>query len=336
MRFKRFRKIMALLLVMVCSITSFSGCGFGNTEVVWTSYLGGSTVCKVGDESCSLSDAKVFLLNYRNIYGKTFGEKTWRKEQKGQTMEEYMKDSTLSQLAKMKTMVLLAGEQNVKLSGKEQEAVKKAARIYYDSLEREDISYLGVSEGSIRDLYSDMALATKLFTKLTGGVDEEVSDDDARVMQVEQIVLHDKETARLVGKKLKSGSEFASLASYYNMASTTKTTLYKQKISETISEELARLGDGEVSDCIEEAGKFYYFKVIKKIDRELTEQNKEVIVKERASEAFDNVYDAFSNKISSSYNRSAWESFSIDDDVEAKTDSFFEVFHKELDFMKQE
>ena len=325
------KKILCVCMAATLCMGSLMGCGIGNTEVVWTSHLNGSTVFKIGDESCKLSDAKVFLINYRNIYGKTFGIKAWKQSYNGQTMEEYVKQTTVSQLAKMKTMVLLAKEKNFKLSEKEEEAVVEAAKKYYDSLTWEDKEYLGATKSSVEDLYREMALATKLYTNLTGGINEEVSDDDARVMQVEQIVLTDEDKAKSVEKKIEAGNDFSNLASIYNTASNTKVTLYKQKMGENTRKALTSLDDGEVSKCIEEDGKYYFYKVITKIDRQLTEENKEVIVKERATKAFDEVYSNFKAKLSSTYNHDMWDEFSIEEDNKATTSNFFEVFDETLD-----
>lgn len=312
------------------------GCSIGNTQVVWTSQLNNSTVFRIKNEDCSLSEAKVLLVNYRNMYEDIYGSGVWTEDHDGTSMEDDVKDVTLNQLAKMKAMVLLAQEKGILLSEEEEKAVSQAAEAYYESLSREEIRYLDVSKLSLTELYSDLALATKLYTKLTGGVDEEVSDDDARVMVVRQIVVTDKDTAKVVEKKIKKGESFESLASYYSSVSNSKVTLYKQDNSDAVNEALASLGEGEVSRCVEEDGKYYFYQVVEKIDRELTEENKNTIVKERASEAFDQVYEQFCKDLPSTYNHKLWDAFSIDTEAELNTDSFFELFDQYLGFLKQE
>lgn len=322
-------------MVLTCTVL-LCGCSIGNTQVVWTSQLNGTTVFRIKNKDCSLSDAKVVLVNYRNLYQEIYGDEVCKNDSNGKSMEAYVKDVTINQLAKMKTMVLLAEEKGISLSEKEKKAVSKAAEAYYESLSREEIRYLDVSKLSLEDLYGDLALATKLYTKLTGGVDEEVSDDDARVMVVRQIVLTQPETAELVEKKIKKGESFDLLASCYSTVSNTKVTLYKQDNPEEINEALSGLGDGDISRCVEVDDKYYFFQVEEKIDRELTEQNKVTIVKQRASETFDNVYAQFCKDLSSTYNHKLWDAFTIDAGVDLNTDSFFEVFDQYLGYLKQE
>ncbi|MBE5905911.1 MAG: hypothetical protein E7277_03830 [Lachnospiraceae bacterium] len=319
----------ALLTPMV------SGCSFP-AKIIWTTSIGDSTVCRVGDESVSLSEAKLFLLNYRNMYANTYGKAIWKIGKGDRSLEAHTKETTLSVLAKMKTMVLLAKEQKVTLTAKEESLVKKAAEVYYKSLSDADKDALEVSEEDVAKVYADMALATKLYTGLTGGVNEEVSDDDARVMVVKQIVVNEEKVANTVAKKLEKGAGFDSLASYYSTESTEEITLYRQKMSNQMYLALMGLSDGDVSDCVSENGKYYFVKIITKIDRELTNQNKEVILKQRAKDAFDNVYQNFCKEKNSDVNEKVWDDVTFQEDTECTTSQFFTVFEKYLGYLKRE
>lgn len=328
------KKIAMLTLVGAVLTPSLSGCG--GVKVVWTTSMGGSTVCRVGDERVSLTQAKLFLLNYRNLYAQTYGKDVWKIGKGEQSLEAHTKKTTLSTLAKMKTMVLLAKEQKLTLSTEEQDKVKKAAEAYYSTLTEADKDALDASEKDVAELYEDMALATKLYTRLTGGVNDEVSDDDARVMVVKQIVVNDEDTAQIVSKKLANGSGFDSLASYYSTEAADEITLYRQKMSNSMYLALMGLSDGEVSDCVTENGKYYFVRVITKIDRELTNRNKEVILKQRAKEAFDNVYQNFCKEKNSDVNESVWNEVTFFEDKKCTTSNFFTIFEEYLGYLKQE
>ena len=64
--------------------------------------------------------------------------------------------------------------------------------------------------------YSNYALAEKLYNTLTQGVEAEVSDDDARVIKVQQIFVSSLNNANVLDKKIKNGEDFSSIASSYN------------------------------------------------------------------------------------------------------------------------
>ncbi|SFQ06899.1 foldase protein PrsA [Lachnospiraceae bacterium XBB1006] len=334
MRSIKGKRIAVITLTGALLLPTLTGCKA--PKVVWTTSMGHSTVCRVGDERVSLSEAKLFLLNYRNLYANTYGKDVWKIGTGEQSLEAHTKKTTLSTLAKMKTMVLLAKEKKVTLTAEENKQVKKAAEAYYKSLTEKDVDALDVSQEDVEEIYADMALATKLYTGLTGGVDDEVSDDDARVMVVKQIVVNDEATAKVVEKKLRKGSGFDNLASYYNTETAQDVTLYRQKMSNTMYLALMGLGDGEVSECISENGKYYFVKVVEKINRELTNKNKELILKQRAKAAFDNVYQNFCKEKNSEVNDEVWDAVTFKEDKDCTTAEFFAVFENYLGYLKRE
>lgn len=333
MKLQRIKRNVILTVLLLATL--LTGCAAGEVEVVWTSNLSDSTVFRIQDKDCEVSEAKVVLLNYKNMYESIYGEGIWSQTHNNQTMEDYMKDVTITQLAKMKSMVLLAREQEIALSSEEQELARKAAGKYYQSLTSEEKEYLNISQTTLENLYNDMAIATKLYTMLTGGLNEEVSDDDARVMSVMQIIVEDEEIAKEVSLKLEEGQEFESLAASYSSAPALESNLYKQKVSEAISDGVATLGDGDISECITDDGKYYFIKVIKKINRDLTEENKETILRERAADAFDTVYEDFISNLSSTFHRTVWDSVTIVDADRLKTCSIFEIFEEYCGRLKQ-
>lgn len=327
------KRLMVAGVILMIATTSVTGCGVGDVEVVWSQNLGGNTIFRIGSKTCELHEAKIFMATYRVLYEDIYGNKVWNQKHNGKTLEDYVKSVTLTELAKMKSLVLLAEKQKEKLSEQELKMVSGVAEQYYQSLSKDEKKYFGVTQTDVLEMYTDYALATKIYTKLTGGVKEEVSDNDARVMKVRQIVVGDEESAKTVEKKLAQGQDFGALASYYNGSFSVETLLYKQKMSDVMAKELERLDEGEVSSCINDNGKYYFFQVVTKIDRELTEENKLVIVKERATKAFDDVYDNFVDGLSSSYNDEVWESFHMDNNIELSKVSFFELFNEQIDFL---
>lgn len=331
-----FRKRLVAAGLSLCLATGcLTGCGVGDVEVVWSQNLGSNTIFRIGSKSCKLYEAKVFLATYRKLYENIYGSKVWNQKHNGTSLEDYVKSVTLTELAKMKSLVLLAENQKEKLSEQEMKNVSKVAEKYYKSLSKEEKAYFDVGENEIEDLYTEYALAMKIYTKLTGGMKEEVSDDDARVMKVRQIVVSDEQTAKTVEKRLKNGEDFGALASYFNKSLNVEVLLYKQKLSQVVAESLAELDEGEVSSYIADGGKYYFFEMVNKIDRELTEENKQVIVKERATKAFDDVYESFVNKLGSSYNEEVWDSFHLSNDLKLSPVSFFELFKEQFGYKSE-
>ena len=74
-----------------------------------------------------------------------------------------------------------AKEKEMELSEEEKEKIAQAAEEYFASLTEDEIVYMGVSESDIKEYYEHYALAQKVYHSLTKAVNEEVSDDEARV-----------------------------------------------------------------------------------------------------------------------------------------------------------
>jgi len=110
---------------------------------------------------------------------------------------------------------LLAKEQEISLTEEEMENVKRAAKTYYDSLSQAEKTYTGAGLADLEGMYEDYALANKVYHVLTEGVNAEVSDDEARIMEAMQIYLKDENKAGEVKEKLSDGEDFAAVASNY-------------------------------------------------------------------------------------------------------------------------
>lgn len=315
--------------MMVSCLTS---CAFGKTKVVWTGGFKSNQIFKMEEESCVLEEANILMANYKNLYLKAYGGELWDRSQAGQdyTLEAYIKEVTLSQMAKMTCMNLLAKEQKVVLTDSEQAEVLLASKAYFNTLTKGEIEELNTSREIVTKLYEKYALATKLYTELTVGVNEEVSDDDARIMQVMQIVVSSKEKADKVNQRLVDCGDFAATANLYNEEQVIERYVSRNEVPQEVEKIIFNLDNDQVSEVILAKEKFYFFKIINKFDKEKTDEHKVDIVDERAKAAFDNVYEKFSKKIKTEFNTSMWENVGVDFTDKVKTSSFFSIFDKHL------
>jgi foldase protein PrsA len=325
---KQLRKTIALLTVLLISCLVSAGCQVGETEIVFTASLTDEQVFSIDDKVCSLSEAKVFLTNYQNIYASIYEVDLWEHDFGDNSLEKYVKDLTISQLAQIISMDFLAQKQGIGLSEAEQKNVKKAAEKYYKSLSKEEINYMDVKQGTIEDLYHQYGLANKIYSHLIQGVNEEVSDDEARIMKAVQIIVKDKKTARQIQNQLKEGADFMTLASKYNEAgaSESEITFGRGKLPKEVEAVAFRMENEEVSKSIASAEGYYFLKCINNFEQELTDEHKKEIVEERRKEAFDDVYNEFVKTLPSEYNEKLWEQVKIKISDKVTTKSFFEVY----------
>lgn len=321
---KKRRAVYGLLAVMLF----LNGCNFGKTSAAFSENLGKSDVFRIGDTVCILPKAKVYLCNYQNIYGSAYGINLWEHETDDNSLEEYVKDITISELTRVICMDELAKQQELTLTEEEEKTAQTAAKAYYDSLTEEEISYMEISESILEEMYRDYALAQKLYKSLTEGVNDEVSDDEARIMEAQQIYVTTKEKADEVKKELKNEKEFLSVAADYNEAPRIEIKFGRGELPEEVEKAAFALDDDEISKCIKTEDGFYFIKCTNKFNQELTDENKLTIVQQREKEAFDDTYEAFVETLQSVLNTQLWAAVTVEQNENITTDSFFEVYEK--------
>lgn len=318
-------KRIKLMVLLVASMLLLCGCKIGNTEIVYLQNIWPNQVFKIDDEVCSKKEARVYLVNYRNIYGASYGVDLWQQDSNEESLETYIKEKALTQMARIKCMNGLAKEKDISLSGEEKKKAAKAAEIYYKSLSKEERKYLDVKQSDIEDMYQEYLLAAKVYQSLTDKVDTEISDDEARVMEVMQIFVSDEKKAEEIKARLQNGEDFAALAGSYNEKGSIQTSFGREDVPKEVAEEAFELDNDQITDAIKTDEGYYFIKCMNKYNRKLTDENKETLLGERKQEAFNKEYHAYMESVSKVLNQRLWEKIKVDAPKEIKTDSFFEV-----------
>lgn len=321
---KKFRTAGLCLLLAVM----MQGCQVTGGEVVVNTDSTENEVFKIKDEVCTLPETRVVLINYRNMYDTTYGIDLWEHDFKDNELEAYVKDLTISRLAQIMAMDYLAQDNGIALEEEEQAKIKEAAKEYFNSLNNAEKEYMQVRQGDIETLYTRYGLANKLYTHLTQGVNDEVSDEEARVMEAQQIFVSDEEKADEVAQQLKDGNDFLTVANRYNEDAETEVFFSKNGLEEEVAEVVFSLENEEVSGEIKAQDGYYFVKCINHYDQERTDDNKSVILEERRKEAFDDVYQGFLVDLPSEINEKVWDAVKVEDNEELTTDSFFQVYEK--------
>lgn len=322
--------MIGLMAAITLASVTLTGCKVGNTQIRLESIRlsNHKSVFRVNDYKCPLKMAKLYLCNYRNLYGSAYGMDLWQYDFGDDSLEDYVKDVTIQELSRIVCMDLIAENQQMSLSDEEQSLVREAAAEYYESLNDDEKSYMDVHETDIQEAYENYALAEKLYQTLTQGVDEEVSDDEARVIRVQQIYVTDAETADTVQKKLKDGEDFASVANAYNQRGKIETTVARGDYTQDVENIAFNLDNDECSDMIKADDGYYFVKCLNKFEEQLTEDNKANIRVKREKEQFEDTYQEFVDSSTFELNDSLWKDVSLDDTSAITTDSFFDVYDK--------
>ena len=327
------KKIGILVLTAALFAGTLSGCTIGDTEFVLdVNNVGRNKVFSINGMDCTKEEAKLYLCNYQNLYGYEYGIDLWQHDfgdiPEEETLETYVKDVTLMELATVFCMNQLAKEQEISLTEEEKELVSQAAEEYYGLLSEQERKYIGVDKGELKEFYTNYALARKFYQALNQGVNEEVSDDEARVMRIQQIFVKNKTDAEAIIQSLNEGSKFETLANAYNEAEDLELHVSRGDYSKEIETIVFNLDNSEISGIIEAEDGYYIIKCVEKYVKDLTEANKEIIIQQRRETHFNDVFGGFVMKSDFDLNEKAWNAVVIDTSGTIQTDSFFEIYNK--------
>lgn len=325
------RKFVAVCLVVALVSTVLTGCTIGKKEVVVkVNALGRNHVISINGDRCTKEEAKLYLCNFQNIYGNAYGLNLWESitKEKKEELENYIKDITISELSNIMCMEQIAKQQGITLTEAELEKVKKATDEYYESLSRQERSYMGIDKNKLRGFYEKYALAQKLYSTLTQTINEEVSEDEARVIKIQQIFVKNKDVALVIQNKLDAGESFELLASNYNETSIVEKHLARGEYPKEVDKVAFYMDNDEISSMISTDEGYYFIKCLNKFEKKLTEENKEKIIVKRRKEQFDDKFVEFVENSDFNINKKNWERIHIDTSGDITTESFFEVYNK--------
>lgn len=343
------KRIICLFLAFLLAGSVLAGCNKEqeNMKVVLTTGFGKDEIFRIEELSCTKAEIMVYLTNMQNRYEKVYGREILDTEIDGVTLEENVKETALANMAQIKAMTLLAAKHNVTLTEEEKDMVKEAAAEYFSSLNETEIIQMGVNEDTIISLYSEFALANKLYHYLIKDINPEISDDEARTITVEHILIKTynldeegnkvaysdyakqqaKNLAQEVVKKAKAGEDFHMLADEYSEDETLTYSFGKNEMEPGFEEAAFNLGTDEISEVVETQFGYHIIKCISTFNKEVTDENKKKIVEERKEEVFGEEYDSFVSSLTRNLNKELWNTVSFIHDEEVITSDFFEIYN---------
>lgn len=340
-----------ILAVVIAAVLLVSGCkawgyGHGNTKLVLTTGFDRDEVFRIDRVSCRLPEMMVYLTNTKNQYEQKLGSRIWEASYNGETLKSNIKETVLARVARIKAMNLLADKYGIKLSDEEAAGAAKAAESYYGTLGDRERELLGVDEKQIASMYSEYALAGKVYRHLIADINPEISDDEARTITVQHILIKTYsldgqgervpysdvakkeayERAAQALEKARDGNDFAGLIAEYSEDPTPSYSFGKGTMDKEFEDAAFNLATDAISGIVESEYGYHIIKCISTFDRDETDRNKVKIVEQRRKEVFNEEYSGFVGGLARSLNEKLWDTVGFIEDDAVVTSSFFEVY----------
>ena len=323
MRFKRYRRLIVMILMAVFLCTAC-----GDNKIVLTTGFAADEIFRIEGKSCSKAEVLVYLTTLHNQYEGAFGDGIWAVQVEGMPLGDTIKQTVLARLAKIKIMNLMAVQYQLQLTKEEQEAVKKAASEFYGNLSKDEIAAMdGVKKATIEEMYEEYAIAEKLYEYLVKDVNPEISDDEARIITVHQILMKNEAQLADVKAKIDDGEDFDTLAYSDNEAEEVSLSFAKGEMPQEVEDACFALGEGEVSEILQTEDGYVLYQCVNTYDRDQTEAHKVQILQQRRKETFQKLYDAFAEGKDIYLNEELWAEVAMPQQ-KTTTSDFFDIYEK--------
>lgn len=267
-------------------------------------------------------EAEILISDVKKEYEEMFGSNIWKENIGDADFESYIKDQIKSKLMRVKAMNAKAKEKGVVLGRDEKDSVSKAVDAYYDGLSESQINNTGITKEKLSDMFTEFAIAKKLYSDLTSEMDIEVSADEARVIDIQYIVSDSEDEINKAYNLVNSGSSFFAVAKEYNADGEYEYELKRGEMDSAFEKAAFDLATGEMSKVVEAEGRYYIIRCTSDNDKAKTEVNKSAILEKRKLEQFNADFEKYESGIYMEFNNSEWKKLSIKDGY--SLDSSFE------------
>ena len=353
---KHFNRILAVALTLVMAAACLAGCSLGSkseqSKTLLFSYDGSDVYL---DEAWVY--AKIAQTGYESQYSSTFGDSMWSmqisQDDDGNpiTMEDMVKQNVVEQIKQVKVLNNKAEELKVSLTDEEKETAKKNAKAFAGEAEGKAIfEETGANQELMQKIYEENALASKVQQEVVKDVDTKVSDDEARHTTIYKLVFADTKTDSETGavtdlsdaekakqkkkaeeayKKIQDGKPIEEVAKEYDLESTANETYGAGEAAggEKFEKTIASMKDGDISKVLTTDEGYVIAKLVAYTDEEATEQEKESIISERQSEAYQEKYEEWTKELNEKWDyekdvdQEAWDKVTFAAKSEAEESS---------------
>lgn len=307
-----------LTLVMLC--LSVGGCGGDSAR------FRDDQVCRVGSTYITISQSAVLICGMQKKYENMFGEEAWSQQFGDGTLDDYIKEQVRTQLIQLASMSLLAQMKDIELNESEEEHVKRAAEAFVEGFSKNQLKKMGFAKEDVQELYRQYALADKVYQKITDSVETEISDDQARMINVQVIFLKTysidesggrldmsteerntvQEKAYQVWQRAAAGENFEALANEYNEGEKFEYHIGRGEMEDAFEEAAFNLASGETSSLVDGKDGIYIIRCLSNYNQAETDANKKSIYEQKCAKVFNDEYDKFMKPIKVTMNEKAW------------------------------
>lgn len=282
-------------------------------------------------------EAMLYLQSAKQEYESAYGGEIWqyRLNEDGQTLGEWVKNQTLEQMIYIKIVCAQAKRLGIELDSEEKSRVAERTEAYMEKAEYSTLALYGIARKDVEQVYTDTALAQKIYDSVTLNVDTDISNEEAAQKHLQSLMLKNYHEDELGNRSALTVQELIATLDRFD-------TLYKEAVETEDFYSLAyantedkeyldiMVGEGDLPEEFAAAyglaageamqirtdGGYYIFYCVSEYDEDATIAKKEEMIALRQEEAFKELYEEWRGAAEIEMNEVIWKAIGFDLEAE--------------------
>lgn len=281
----------------------------------------------------TLKECSLVFLDFQtryNLYYENLGESDfWNEEIKESTFSDYLRDTRIKE--ELCTLILLndmAYESKVALTDEEKQACRLAAADYYSTLSVLEKEYVQAEESHVISLYEKYHTAQKMIDLVCEDINEEISDNNKRVMILQIIASDSREDIEEAKKRVDSGEDFETVAKQLSALSQIEYQVSRGVLNPILEEKAIYMSDRQISDIIETEENYYIICCVDDFDKELSAANESKVLESIRYAVWSQEFTEYASEHTVSVSEEIWKNIQFYKTASFTSDDLYETYDR--------
>lgn len=309
---------MLSLILIITNLFSCKGIEFANQKTAIAKEL-------------PLGEVMIFVAEEKNKYENRFNKEIWNLKSGDGTayFKDYVVNTVKRFVEKIMKLKLVASDLNVIITQKDEELILKASEEYKEALSYADLEFIDCSDEDIVNAFRDYHLSRLVINNLSKNASSEISISEAKVINVQYIVLENRDLAYQTLEDVKvKGASFAYFAKTRSVDTNIEMLIKRGDEYSVRFPELFYLSKGQISDVFQYRNRYYIFRCLSDYMAEETEARRLEILRTMKNSEFNDNFAKFDEEYRVVSNSSYWKEIDLSVGEDSTINKFEEIYYR--------